>query len=671
VAVAPLIAVAALAMPLPAHAAPNVTQLAPKRAVAGAVIDVRGTSLARTRVTVGGRRARVVRSRASSLRVVVPKVPAGVRRLVVRRGGGSDRARLRVLRPFDGRVGARLDSARSAAATIGAPGGELTATGRDGTTYRLTVPAGALSGDQRIGMTPVRSFRNLPFTGRARGVALTPDGLAFATPGTLTITTRRAPPGKAIGFNAGSGFEAGKATRSGRTLTIAVPHFSSTGGAGTTPADFANAVQPFLNDPNPVSESVAQQMQVLLGEYEELFGPGFCATQPVCGQVVTKVRTGLEGRIDQRCANADNIALTPTLADFRAVLQLEALRREFETSASADYSRDCRNRILRKIFAAAKAAGCDGADPLGVYSATQGLSAADGASGDLDGDGELTHLEFVFFLVEPLSTAALTEASDAQNCGLRRLNALPETAKQLCDSERDRANAILAKLLEYTRRLFPGEVQRFIDAIDFCNVSVQVVPSGLEIFPNAFAQFAAIVEGIVDENNGDVTWTASRGSINEGGFYSAPSSEGPDEVTGAAVVNPSRKASVPVTVAACKEMIDGLSRPDFSNAGADFATASHTIRYGSGTIMLAGGCDGDEDFTVNDEIIVEVTPEGGPTSTFSHDFSSDCSGGITAAGPFDLTSRFEPGENQVRVRYRDRCGQGGSSGNGTNLVLVG
>jgi hypothetical protein len=84
--------------------------------------------------------------------------------------------------------------------------------------------------------------------------------------------------------------------------------------------------------------------------------------------------------------------------------------------------------------------------------------------------------------------------------------------------------------------------------------------------------------------------------------------------------------------------------------------------------MLTHDCGGDEAARVNDEIIVEITPPGGPTTTFSHDFSGGC-GAITNAGPFDLTSHFRPGDNQVTVRFRNTCG-GDASAIGTNFVLL-
>jgi hypothetical protein len=77
-------------------------------------------------------------------------------------------------------------------------GGTLTATGADGATYELTVPANALAADLTVTMTPVARFTSLPFNGgataQAWGVQLEPAGTRFLLPVRLRIK----PPGGAI-----------------------------------------------------------------------------------------------------------------------------------------------------------------------------------------------------------------------------------------------------------------------------------------------------------------------------------------------------------------------------------------------------------------------------------------------------------------------------------------
>ena len=105
-----------------------------------------------------------------------------------------------------------------------------------------------------------------------------------------------------------------------------------------------------------------------------------------------------------------------------------------------------------------------------------------------------------------------------------------------------------------------------------------------------------------------------------------------------------------------------------SEANTDFLTKTVSFRYTSGRVLLARNCDGTRPLNVDDGIVVEVTrPSGSSAPAFDHDFSGGCSGVITDAGPFDLTSMFSPGINTVKVRFRDLCAQGGS---GTSRVVL-
>lgn len=120
----------------------------------------------------------------------------------------------------------------------------------------------------------------------------------------------------------------------------------------------------------------------------------------------------------------------------------------------------------------------------------------------------------------------------------------------------------------------------------------------------------------------------------------------------------------------CQKVTDGFGN-GHSQAGTDFFVKNLTLRYGSGPVKLARNCAGTTPLNVDDGITVEVTRPGGSTSSFSHDFSAGCSGTITDAGPFDLTSRFAPGNNAVKVRFQDICGAAGSGTSDVFLVSEG
>jgi hypothetical protein len=90
--------------------------------------------------------------------------------------------------PLD--VAVTLDPARAVSADVPLGGGRIVATGADGTTYTLDVPANGLVAATRITLTPVTQVSNLPFGETASttiGVQFAPEGLRFFAPATLTV----------------------------------------------------------------------------------------------------------------------------------------------------------------------------------------------------------------------------------------------------------------------------------------------------------------------------------------------------------------------------------------------------------------------------------------------------------------------------------------------------
>jgi hypothetical protein len=100
--------------------------------------------------------------------------------------GQRGAATVTVLQPGDN---VEEEAARAVSQTIGLDGGELRATGSNGATYTLTVPAGALRTATQITMTPVAAVQTLPFSVLAGAVDLQPSGLELAKPAVLTIAT--------------------------------------------------------------------------------------------------------------------------------------------------------------------------------------------------------------------------------------------------------------------------------------------------------------------------------------------------------------------------------------------------------------------------------------------------------------------------------------------------
>lgn len=126
------------------------------------------------------------------------------------------------------------DAATAATTSIGGDGGTVAATAADGTEYALQVPAGALPGAVDITMTPLAGMTGLPKGAElAFGVSLEPQGLLFAKPSWLYVTSKAMPDDifSGLGVNddvatlRGIGYD-------GARFILSVAHFSGTGGVG-------------------------------------------------------------------------------------------------------------------------------------------------------------------------------------------------------------------------------------------------------------------------------------------------------------------------------------------------------------------------------------------------------------------------------------------------------
>ena len=554
--VAGLLTLAALSLGLAApgaHSAsgPKITKVDPAAAIPGAAVIVKGTGLSGrgTAVTVGGKSAKVLSAKASELRVVVPMAKVGMHPLVVRRGKRRATARLRVVKPFRGRIGVVSDAKRTKSATIGVAGGSVTTVGADGTRYELVVPAGALATDHRIGVTPIARFSGLPFTGKALGADLSPDGLQFTRPVKLTITATSAFPAGSVGFGYASStgvLDLQKPSGSGRTRVLSIEHFSAGAVAGSSPADFANAVAPLLIQ-QPMEEATIDRVLDLIAVYEGAFPPAFCVTQPACGAANGKSLQSLDTRVASRCANP---AFLPAISAVRDLVRMEATR--LRLGASSDSSAPCREQIMRLISDPAKTKACGpSADPLARRALIVNATLEEAGTSDLDGDGEVTHLEFLHFLIPELALANLvTMQVDINDCFFTTLDELPARGRQLCSTDAALAEQRLLKALRYARALANSNVvlQPFIDALDFCRLAVAIAPGTVSLVAGGQQQFTATVNNLLDPANNGVIWSATGGSINASGLYTAPSAVGTYEVKATSRLNPSTAASATVIV---------------------------------------------------------------------------------------------------------------------------
>lgn len=158
-----------------------------------------------------------------------------------------------------------LDVSRAVSDSIPLAGGTIVATGADGTTYRLTIPATALLHPVRITVTPITGVNGFAANGgRWVGVDLKPHGLRFESPLTLAIV----PPGgnaavKAEGFayaKDGEDFHRYPVMPDPTKLEVKVLHFSGI----TVYVGDGISIPVFPGDPIDVEASYEQAMATLL-----------------------------------------------------------------------------------------------------------------------------------------------------------------------------------------------------------------------------------------------------------------------------------------------------------------------------------------------------------------------------------------------------------------------
>ena len=211
------------------------------------------------------------------------------------------------------------EASNTVTALIPIAGGEMSATGADGTVYTLTIPDDALLTDTEISMTPVASVKGLPTGGDVTyAVQLGPDGLHLADFATLTITPVVAlPVDQQIPFGyeaAGSGmFLALPVTKDPR-IQLRILHFSGYGVTKGQLADLAPVRQRLGGD---VEARLNSQIAELLARKGALERSGQDVPQEMFNQMqelldefqrlVVDVRIAAAG---QSCASARLAVLT-------------------------------------------------------------------------------------------------------------------------------------------------------------------------------------------------------------------------------------------------------------------------------------------------------------------------------------------------------------------------
>jgi hypothetical protein len=205
------------------------------------------------------------------------------------------------------------DEARSVSKTAGpTESTTIKATGADGTTYTLVVPAGALVGPEQITLTPVSSVGDLPLSGGLEAaVELKPHGLVLLKQATLTIDSPDLGPlaqqtpfyfhGDGDDFHLYPVLQP-KAVDDASIVRFPIDHFSTPGVGLGTAADRANVV----NHPTGrLQGQIAGQISDLIRGAREAELNGTGGLSDVAPQIEALMNSYYDGAIKPQLAAAE------------------------------------------------------------------------------------------------------------------------------------------------------------------------------------------------------------------------------------------------------------------------------------------------------------------------------------------------------------------------------
>lgn len=547
----------------------------PGTAVPGQIVTLSGRRLlARgARVTIGALRARVTRRERRRLLVVVPSsLGPGVHRVAVRSRGRRLAGQLQVSSPFTGRLRVTLDEPRASSAAVGPSGGQITAVGSDGTAYELTIPDGALQTEVQIALTPLASVDGLPGSDRqSAGVHFGPDGLGFAKPATLRITSITPSQGTAGFSYSGDGTDAtvefGRAEGSSRLYEI--HHFSGLTEAVYTEAGFrAHLAQMRTRSPFTDADVV---------EFFEAWAAfaganpgvdfGWCDGQlggqsgdPNCIGVLTFARHRMNSNMRGICRNSpDELPSTvgPLLTGIGRIFEYEGYM-QLVSRPLVGEPEACRALLTGHGYRLVQDTARS--DPLGI----SGVCADAGTHvvfefgfpvpssrfvvhGDVDGDGKVREVECALYVA---GLASQQNFGLTHNLGIAAatdgLQKVLDDGKELCDDGffdeggrklRDGLTiAVAAQILH----------QELGEALEECVPRVVVTPDQHSVEVGKTATFHAETNDPRDTNG--FRWSSSRGRISQAGELTAPDRPGALDVTAESRNHSDRKGEARVTV---------------------------------------------------------------------------------------------------------------------------
>jgi hypothetical protein len=252
-----------------------------------------------------------------------------------------------------------LNSAFQSQTMIGSAGGTVQTTDASGVVISLSIPAGALSEETLITVTPLESSPLVAPSGALHpGVKFEPEGLQFAVPATLTLdfsATARQVTNKDFIFLMTSPMTMvplyGSADPANNTLTALVHHFSALQPGGGDPAlsDLAAWVNTILSSGQNLTLAEIQSVIAAANTLLQQGCPQGCID---LGLMAQRVGESIKAIVTAECPD---FTINPTDAAFNRLGQLEALSQQ--VGVSVPEVRTCMEQVLRGLIEKAALAG--------------------------------------------------------------------------------------------------------------------------------------------------------------------------------------------------------------------------------------------------------------------------------------------------------------------------
>ncbi|MBW2508920.1 MAG: hypothetical protein JRE81_09835, partial [Deltaproteobacteria bacterium] len=454
-------------------------------------------------------------------------------------------------------------------------GGVVTATGADGTEYSLSIPVDALIEDTEISLTPIVGIDDLPMSGGfVAGVHFEPSGLELFRTATLSVTSPSEPDvgtnEALVGFvydDDGENLALALTAATGNSFTVPVDHFSGAGAGAANPVELAATSTP--GSPN---DFIAQLMGAIQADdteaAETILREWYETRVKPRLQAAVSNDAALERALDEyrRWLNAEHAVSLPI--EVNALLSegqelaadafVEAIARAndlCERNASFDDAEDALRWLLRAESVLPESVrvqnGLDRSTVLVELCVQVVIESTSFPQAPVVGEPALLEVVVGFAFGD-----GPTEFFTGMVANVLTTGASPAGATEFTDED---------GRVELTLTPDSGSVSIEIDTCigiggfnggplvaglvcqeAFIVRGLVIDPNEAEVSPGDTVSFAALLGG----SAANVTWSATGGTIDSSGLYTAGDQEGDFQVTATSADDPSLTATATVRIGA-------------------------------------------------------------------------------------------------------------------------